>query len=72
MGRGSAKTGKTYIWLRLFTFFIPHIEDPGWQIHSFLCATADFLPLPASSPALVPASSSNSDNGNKALVAAVP
>lgn len=73
VGRENTKTGKTYIWERLFTSFIFHIEDPGWQIYSLLSAATDFLSLFATSsaPASVLPSSSNNDNGNKALAAAV-
>lgn len=72
-GRENAKTGKTYIWVRLFTSFVFHIEDPGWQIYSLLFAATDFLSLFATSsaPASVLPSSSNNDNGNKALTTAV-
>lgn len=73
VGRENAKTGKTYIWVRLFVYFIFLIEDPGWQIYSLLFAATDFLSLVATSsvPASVLPSSSNNDNGNKALAAAV-
>lgn len=71
--RENAKTGKIYIWVRLFTSFIFYIEDLGWQIYSLLFGDTDFLSLFATSsaPASVLPSSSNNDNGNKALAATV-